>query len=270
MLREVGTTNKTMLADYSQAIGKNTALILRVHRSNFYMNGFVESPKTQEIGALARRKRLPFIEDLGSGSIVPIDQIAPVAHEPMPVEILKRGVDLVCFSGDKLFGGPQAGIIAGRKRHISALKREPFFRALRCDKLILTCLQATADLYLRQDIPKQIPLFQMLRTSTGSLDRRARKILQALRGEPARIRIGHGNSRVGGGALPSSSITSVTVDIVPEKSTLDSLARALRRGKPPVIGYVESGRFCIDLRTIFVHQDQALIQALRTAIATLG
>ena len=191
VLREVGTTNKTTVADYSQAIGKNSALILRVHRSNFFMGGFVESAETQEIGALARRKRLPFVEDLGSGSIVPVERIAPVAHEPTPAEIMKRGADLVCFSGDKLFGGPQAGIIAGRTRHISALKREPFFRAMRCDKLILTCLQATTDLYLRQDIPNQIPLFRMLRMSTRSLHRRALKILQALSGEPARIQIGH-------------------------------------------------------------------------------
>src|SRR6185503_4236078 len=129
-LREVGTTNKTALNDYARGIGKQTALILKVHRSNFFMGGFVESPSTEEIAALARRKRLPFVEDLGSGAVIATEKLAAIEHEPTPAEVLKRGVDLVCFSGDKLLGGPQAGIIAGRARLIAVLKREPFFRAL--------------------------------------------------------------------------------------------------------------------------------------------
>src|SRR5213080_5480675 len=145
-LREIGTTNKTSVKDYARALGRDTALILKVHRSNFFMGGFVESPNTEALAKLARTKRIPFVEDLGSGAIVATEKLGEIEHEPMPDETLKSGVDLVCFSGDKLLGGPQAGIIAGKRRHVTALKREPFFRALRCDKLILSALQATVDL----------------------------------------------------------------------------------------------------------------------------
>ncbi len=147
-LREVGTTNRTSLADYAHAITGATALILKVHHSNFFMSGFVESPLTEEIAALARKRRIPFVEDLGSGAMIDTAHIAGLEHEPTPTEVLGRGVDLVCFSGDKLLGGPQAGVIAGKAKLIAALKREPFFRALRCDKLILSALQATVDIYL--------------------------------------------------------------------------------------------------------------------------
>ena len=147
-LREIGTTNRTSLADYARAISGTTALILKVHHSNFFMGGFVESPLTEEIAALARKRRIPFVEDLGSGAMIDTARIAGLEHEPTPAEVLGRGVDLVCFSGDKLLGGPQAGIIAGKAKLIAALKRDPFFRALRCDKLILSALQATVDIYL--------------------------------------------------------------------------------------------------------------------------
>src|SRR5438128_5765434 len=148
-VREVGATNKTRLEDYRRAIRKETALILKVHRSNFFMSGFVESPSSEEISALAHRRKLPFVEDLGSGAITATEKVAGLEHEPTASEVLKRGVDLVCFSGDKLLGGPQAGIIAGQAKLVARLRREPFFRALRCDKLILAVLQTTADLYLR-------------------------------------------------------------------------------------------------------------------------
>ena len=134
-LREVGATNKTTLEDYANAVGPETAMILKVHRSNFFMSGFVESPSSNEISALAKKKRIPFVEDLGSGAMIATESLGIAEHEPTPGEVLKAGVDLVCFSGDKLFGGPQAGIIAGKKRFVAALKREPLFRALRCDKL---------------------------------------------------------------------------------------------------------------------------------------
>src|SRR3984885_4631616 len=148
-LREVGATNKTTLRDYARAIGRETAMILKVHRSNFFMGGFVESPTPEDIGKLAREKRVPFVEDLGSGAMIETATTAGLEHEPTPAEVIRRGVDLVCFSGDKLLGGPQAGIIAGKAKLVDALKRDPFFRALRCDKLILAGLEATADIYMR-------------------------------------------------------------------------------------------------------------------------
>src|SRR5580692_4761574 len=148
-LCEVGTTNKTSLTDFTRAISGETALILKVHRSNFYMDGFVDSPSTEEIALLARKKRIPFVEDLGSGAVIHTETFSGLEHEPTPAEVLRNGVNLVCFSGDKLFGGPQAGIIVGRAKLVAALKREPLFRALRCDKLILAALEATVEIYLR-------------------------------------------------------------------------------------------------------------------------
>ena len=210
-LREVGTTNQTSVSDYARAISRNTALILKVHRSNFFMDGFVESPSTEDLAALARRKRVPFVEDLGSGAIVQTQTVEGVEHEPTPAEVLRQGVDLVCFSGDKLFGGPQAGIIVGRKRMIDALKREPLFRALRCDKLILSALEATVDTYLRGDM--RSPVVEMMQVTTDELRGRAERIVAALDGGPLDVRVGTGRAQIGGGTLPRSALPSVTIDV---------------------------------------------------------
>src|SRR5262245_49369214 len=164
------------------------------------MDGFVDSPSTEDLAALARKKRVPFVEDLGSGAIVRTESVEGVEHEPTPAEVIKRGVDLVCFSGDKLFGGPQAGIIIGRKKLIEALKREPLFRAMRCDKLILSALESTADAYLRGD--ERIPVLEMMHVGNDELRGRAERIVAALDGRPLRLRIGHGRAQIGGGTLP--------------------------------------------------------------------
>jgi L-seryl-tRNA(Ser) seleniumtransferase len=259
-LREVGTTNKTSLEDYAEAIGPDTAIILKVHRSNFFMGGFVESPNTEAVAKLARSKRIPVVEDLGSGAIAATEKLARIEHEPTPAETLKRGVDVVCFSGDKLFGGPQAGIIAGKMRHVAALKREPFFRALRCDKLILAALETTVDLYLSGDV-KNIPVLAMLRMPNEQLRERAQKIVQRLEG--LHIEIGNGKAEIGGGSLPRSTIPSITIDLLGDH--LPAFAMRVRRGTPPVIGYIAGGRFKLDLRTIFPHQDEQLVRALGTA-----
>ncbi|MCX6897603.1 MAG: L-seryl-tRNA(Sec) selenium transferase [Verrucomicrobia bacterium] len=261
-LREVGTTNKTTVGDYARAIGKETALILKVHRSNFFMGGFVESPSTEEIAALARKKRVPFIEDLGSGAVIETQRFG-VEHEPTPAETLKRGVDLVTFSGDKLLGGPQAGIIAGRAKLVAALKRDPFFRALRCDKLILSALQTTADLYLNGD-ESQVRLVTLLAEAREKLRARADGVVAALVGTPVKASVGIGRGQVGGGTLPRSQFESVTVDIVP-RMPLEEFARRLRSHTPPVIGYVERGVFKLDLRTIFPAQDDVVAKAIELA-----
>jgi L-seryl-tRNA(Ser) seleniumtransferase len=268
-LREVGTTNKTSLHDYARAISKQTAMILKVHRSNFFMGGFVESPSTEEIAALARKRRLRFVEDLGSGAVVATEKIAPIEHEPTPAEVLKRGVDLVCFSGDKLLGGPQAGILAGSAKLVAALKREPFFRALRCDKLILCALQTTVDLYLKHQTSsltlsaEQLPILAMLSVSSNSLRTRAEKIVSALSDLPLRAGVGEGEAQIGGGTLPRSTIPSVTVDLVPASIGLAEWAARLRGRTPPVIGYISGKRYKLDLRTIFPRQDEEVIQAIR-------
>ncbi len=265
-LREVGATNKTTLNDYAKAIGPNTALILKVHRSNFFMSGFVESPSSAAIAPLARKKRIPFVADLGSGAIFATEHLGLVEHEPTPAESLKDGADLVCFSGDKLFGGPQTGIIAGKKRFIARLKREPLFRALRCDKLIFAALQATIDLHLDQSTG-EIPAIALLQIPEGELRARAGAIASRLEGLPLRVAIGRGTVKAGGGTLPRSTMSSITIEIVPKNCSMSDFAGRLRNSSPPVIGHIGNGRFKLDLRTIFPQQDDAVVDAIRVGCA---
>jgi len=266
-LHEVGATNKTTLADYVRAIGKQTALILKVHRSNFFMSGFVESPSTAELAALAHKKRIPFVEDLGSGAMIATDQIGLHHHEPTPAEILRAGADLVCFSGDKLFSGPQAGIIVGKKRFIDALKREPLFRALRCDKLTFAALQTTVDLHLNQ-VTSEVPALALLQIPKDELRARAAAIVTRLQGLPVKITIGAGTGKAGGGTLPKAIVPSITMDFLPENSSLEEFSRALRSSTPPIVGYISDRRFKLDLRTIFPHQDDIVVDAIRTVATT--
>jgi len=262
-LREVGTTNQTSVSDYARAINRSTALILKVHRSNFFMDGFVDSPSTEDLAALARKKRVPFVEDLGSGAVVQTQDVAGVEHEPTPAEVLKRGVDLVCFSGDKLFGGPQAGIIAGRKRSVDAIKREPLFRAMRCDKLILSALESTADAYLRGET--RMPVLEMMHVTNDELRSRAERIVAALDGRQLGLRIGEGRAQIGGGTLPRSALSSVTIEVSHPRIGAQALAARLRSQPEPVIAYVGRGSLKLDLRTIFPRQDAAVIRALLAA-----
>jgi L-seryl-tRNA(Ser) seleniumtransferase len=275
-LGEVGTTNKTSLGDFARAITSETALILKVHRSNFYMDGFVDSPSTEAIANLAREKRIPFVEDLGSGAVIHTEAIPGLEHEPTPREVLRNGVDLVCFSGDKLFGGPQAGIIVGKAKLIAALKREPLFRALRCDKLILAALEATVDIYLRNSADHPIaedpldgagiPLISMLHTSNDELQLRAAKIVANLDGSPFKVEIGEGRSQIGGGALPRSIVRSTTLDISHDRLKPQELAARLRLNTPPIVGFIERGKLKLDLRTVFPDQDAEIVAALRATL----
>jgi len=272
-LREVGTTNQTSISDYAKAISRNTALILKVHRSNFFMDGFVDSPSTEELAALARRKRVSFVEDLGSGAIVhtetldlvhrsPQGEGGGVEHEPTPAEVLRHGVDLVCFSGDKLFGGPQAGIIAGRKKIVEGLKREPLFRALRCDKLVLSGLESTTDAYLRGE--SRVPVLEMMRAGIDELKARAERIVAAVNEGSLRLRVATARAHIGGGTLPRSVLPSIAIEVTHPQLGAQALATLLRRLPEPVIGYVGRGSLKLDLRTVFPHQDEAVIRALRT------
>lgn len=272
-IREVGTTNKTTLADYRDAICEETAMILKVHRSNFYMEGFVESPDAVQLAELSKEKSIPLVEDLGSGATYRTEDLATIDHEPTPAEILGQGVDLVCFSGDKLFGGPQAGVIAGNARIVAALKREPFFRALRCDKLILSAMQTTVDLHLRtaeqaKPASDEIPITTMLTQTIDSMRTRAESISSALADLPAKIEIGHGESKVGGGTLPKAVICSITLDLAPDEVGVEEFSARLRRAPMPVIGFISQGRFRIDLRTVFPRQDQELTGAIRAVLST--
>ena len=264
-LREVGATNKTTLKDYERALGSDTAMILRVHRSNFFMSGFVASPTTAELAALARKKRIPFVEDLGSGAVVATENLGLSEHEPTASETLRAGADLICFSGDKLFGGPQAGIIAGKRRFVSALKREPLFRALRCDKLILAALQATTELHLVKQ-SAAIPILNFLNGSLDDLQQRAEKIAAQLCGSGIDAKIERTHSQIGGGALPRSKIESVAVVLREKDVSADEIATRARHVVPPVIGYIGNNAFNLDLRTIFPSQDHVLVCAIHAAL----
>ncbi len=267
-VREVGATNKTTLADYENAIDSGAGCILTVHRSNFFMDGFVESPPVASLAELARKKRVPLIADLGSGALSDFADFSSIP-EPTPAGVIKAGADLVCFSGDKLFGATQAGIIAGRRKFIAALKRHPLFRALRCDKLRLLALQSTADFHLRGKT-SEIPATALLQISKDELRARAAVLFERLRGLPLRISMGRGTGKTGGGSLPRSNIPSITVDIVPETGSLETFAELLRAHATPIIGYVSGGAVKLDLRTVFPFQDDILVDAIRSACAKLS
>ena len=264
-LREVGATNKTTLADYARAVTAKTAMILKVHRSNFFMSGFVASPSTAELAKLARTKKIPIIEDVGSGAVTASEEFGLREHEPTPVEALRAGVDLVCFSGDKLFGGPQAGVIAGKQRLVSALKREPLFRALRCDKLIFAALQATAELHLGNS-DDTVPVSNFLRLTVSELERRAKKIVAQFHDSAVQAKLERTKSQIGGGALPRSSIESIAIAFRSRNFSADEIARRARNSVPPLIGHVANGAFWIDLRTILPAQDEQVASSLTAAL----
>ncbi len=264
-LREVGATNKTTLDDYAAAIGRETAFILRVHQSNFFMSGFAGAPPNETIARLARKQRVPFLVDLGSGALAATEKLGLVEHEPTPAEMLKHGADLVCFSGDKLCGGPQAGIIAGKLRLVTALKRDPLFRALRCDKLILAALEATADAHLRKDW-SEIPVLGLLQTPLESLHSRAQGIVRQFAPPSLNLLVVDTNGELGGGTLPRSVLRSVALEISSNDFSPNQIAARLRQATPAVIGYIVKGKFRLDLRTIFPEQDQQLIQSLHSCL----
>jgi L-seryl-tRNA(Ser) seleniumtransferase len=273
VLREVGTTNRTNIGDYARAVSPATAMILKVHRSNFFMEGFVESVASRELGQLAVSRRVAFVEDLGSGAVVDTARVAGLHHEPTVQEVVRAGADLVCFSGDKLLGGPQAGVIVGNAKRVAALKRDPFFRALRCDKLVLSGLQSTVDGWMDHEVgrtgradPSGMPWLEQARLGLEQLRERAQQIMTALQGVAAKLAIGESSGQVGGGTMPREAIPSVVLQVCPVEVTPQVLAGRLRLGTPAVVGVVSEGRFCLDLRTVLPHQDARLTEALRQAL----
>lgn len=272
-LREVGTTNRTSISDYARALGPDSALVLKVHRSNFYMEGFVESPSTRELASLAQSRAVPLLEDLGSGALVDLRATANLEPEPQPHQILDAGADLVCFSGDKLLGGPQCGILAGQRDAIESLKSDPFFRALRCDKLVHAALQATVEVYLgahgvsRSDLPA-IPMLRLLVTPPAELRRRAETLTQSLADLPLEAHIIEAEARIGGGVCPRSTLPSIALRLRPHQLAPDTFASRLRAGSPPVIPVVADHAVLLHLRTVLPDQDSLLAPAIRTALTT--
>jgi L-seryl-tRNA(Ser) seleniumtransferase len=235
-LVEVGTTNRTRARDYEEAVGPQTSLLLRVHQSNFRVVGFTELPQLADLAAVARRHGVPLLDDLGSG-VLAENGLSQGESEPSARESLAAGADLVCFSGDKLLGGPQAGIVVGRAELVEKLRRHPLHRAVRADKLTLAALEGTLRVYL--DAPERIPVLRMLGEDVGAVRARAER-LAALAGGSVEETVG----RVGGGALPLAELPSFACAVE------ESLAGPLRAGEPPVVGIVRDGRLLLDCRTL--------------------
>jgi L-seryl-tRNA(Ser) seleniumtransferase len=267
-LREVGTTNRTRLSDYEAALSPDTALILKVHPSNFRIVGFTEAPTLAELAALARRAGLPLVEDLGSGLLAPV---GPLSGETSVGASLAAGADAVTFSGDKLLGGPQAGFVAGRAAIVSPMRGNPLYRALRVDKLTLAALDATLVEHEAGRAAERVPVLRMLTASRDEIRRRAEALAAALRAELPDLAVSviDGSSAVGGGAAPTLEIETALLVVEPGSRGPDALATALRGGSPPVIGRVADGRLLLDLRTVAPEQEPALRSALRRALAGL-
>ncbi len=268
ILHEVGTTNKTRVQDYEAAIGPETALLLRVHPSNYRIRGFTHRPVLEELVALARSRELPLVEDIGSGCLLDFSRFG-VRDEPIAQDSLKGGADLVCFSADKLLGGPQAGVIAGAGRLIAAIRRNPLMRICRVEKLIYGALEATLRSYSTGRALEEIPVPHMISMSLEEIRLRARRFARRLRSkapEGVRVELIDGESVVGGGSFPDCSLPTLLVAVESVRSRPNALEAALRGQDPPIVVRIEENRTLIDLRTVFPHQETLLLQGLLKAL----
>ena len=260
-LREVGTTNRTRIADYERAINEKTRLLLRVHRSNFEITGFTEQPPIEELAALARNRNIPLMEDLGSGALFDLRSIG-VKGEPGVLDSLRAGVDVVSYSGDKLLGGPQAGILSGRTDLISRMRSNSLFRALRVDKLTYAALESTLLAYVKHD-HDAIPALRMMHFSKDEINRRAEAVARNTQSPILKVEVIDGESVIGGGAAPSAVLPTRLLAVTRAGLSADEISARLRAWDPPVISRVEEGRVLLDLRTVFPEQDKDVIAALR-------
>lgn len=272
-LVEVGTTNRTRLSDYEQAITSETALILRCHPSNFRLVGFTEEVPPAELAALAHRYQLPLLDDVGSGCLVNTEQFG-LEHEPTLQESVQAGCDVVTCSGDKLLGASQAGIILGRRELVQRIRRHPLHRALRVDKLTLAALEATLRLYLNPDEALQeIPTLHALATPVPTLRRRARRLQRRLRSllpaQQVTVRLREGFSEVGGGSLPGQQLPTVLVCLQVAGGGATALARALRWQEPAVFTRIEKDEVVVDPRTLLPGEDEVLVQAVVRAVQSV-
>lgn len=271
-LREVGTTNKTRIKDYEAAIGPDTALILRVHPSNYRIRGFTERPRLEELVALARQSRMPLVEDIGSGCLVDLRQFG-IPDEPRAQDSIAAGVDLVCFSADKLLGGPQAGIIAGARCLIDVIRTNPLMRTYRLEKLIYGALEATLLSYRTGKALQEIPVLRMIAASRDELRRRSTRFLLKLRAQipdGSSVALLEGSSIIGGGSCPDCSLDTVLLAVASAQHAAGSLEQALRGQNPPIIVRVEEDKVLLDLRTVFPAQEKPLLAGLVTALHAMG
>jgi L-seryl-tRNA(Ser) seleniumtransferase len=267
-LREVGTTNRTNLRDFEEAIGPDTGLLLKVHRSNFQILGFTADVETADLVALARRTSLPLVDDLGSGALLDLGLLG-LRREPMAAEAIRAGVDLVMFSGDKLLGGPQAGLLIGRRDLVQRIRRNPLTRTVRIDKLCLAALEATLRLYREpQRALEEIPILRMLRAPAEAVGTRATRLAEALatQRDALEIAVEDGTSEVGGGALPLQVLPTRLLTLRPRRGAVTEIEARLRLGKPPVLVRIKDDRILVDLRTVPEAADATLLDALRAAL----
>ena len=265
-LCEVGTTNRTHLRDYENAIGDNTAMVLKVHPSNFRITGFTTTPTTKELADLAHKHEVPLCEDAGSGALSDLSGLG-LNNEPVIRDLIEAGADVVIFSGDKLLGGPQAGIVVGRSEYVSRLRKAPFFRAFRVDKAITAALEATLESHLRGTAESEIPVLRMLSASPGEIENRSEAFLDRLRARltehpTLRSELRTGRSAVGGGAAPDSDIHTTTIALSHSHLSEDELEKRLRAAATPVITRLEGGEVLIDLRTVAEEEEVELLEAV--------
>ncbi len=266
LLREVGTTNRTRIADYENAITERTKLLLRVHRSNFEIVGFTEQTSLGALVELGRRRDIPVMEDLGSGALFDLRTVG-IHGEPGVSESLDAGLDIVTYSGDKLLGGPQAGLISGRRDLVAKIRANPLFRALRVDKLTYAALEATLLAYIKQDYDA-IPALRMMRLAVDQIQTRASAIIAAV----AQAQVGHmlqlrlkivdGESVLGGGSAPGATLPTKLIAITSDDISADEIAQRLRAHEPPIVARIDEGRVLLDLRTVLPDQDSAISEAL--------
>jgi L-seryl-tRNA(Ser) seleniumtransferase len=265
ILREVGTTNITRLADYERAIGPQTAALMRIHTSNYRIRGFTRGVSLAELVALGQRYQLPVIDDIGSGLIVDLSPWGLPSEEPLLPASVRAGVDVVICSGDKLLGGPQAGLIVGRKVWLERIERDPFFRAVRPDKMTLAALEATLRHYEDSARAHQdVPVLHLLTLSPEHLQRRCAALAERLQncGFPARLEVVPQVAYAGGGSLPETALPTFVLQIRPHQGSEHQWAASLRCGQPPVIVRLGDGCLWLDLRTVFVDQEDVLIERL--------
>jgi L-seryl-tRNA(Ser) seleniumtransferase len=269
ILREVGTTNRTRLRDYERAVGETTGAIMKVHTSNYRVQGFTEDVGIADLVTLGRRSEVPVIDDIGSGALRPTAEYGWPSDEPCATESIAAGADLVLFSGDRLLGGPQAGIIVGRRHWVEAIERHPMMRAMRVDKVTLAALGATLQIHRDPQVAaRAIPVMSMLTTPIDAVRRRADAVAARLTGLPgvAEATVVPSHAYLGGGSVPVESIESCAVAIRSDAVSEDDLARALRLGATAVFPRIAGGRVHLDMRTVLPDQDAALVDAVSRSI----
>jgi len=266
-LVEVGTTNRTRIGDYSRAVTDEVALLLKVHTSNYRIVGFAEEAGIDELVELGRKTKVPVAVDLGSGSLVDMRDVGLFHHEPTVAEILKSGADVVTFSGDKLLGGPQAGIIVGKKQFIDPIRKNPMKRALRVGKLTLAALESVLRLYLDpHTVAEKIPTLKMISASRNNVAQRARRFARRLADLPVNISFVPSVSKVGGGSLPLEEMPTVLIALESETISAQALEGRLRKQTPPVVGRIVDDRLCLDLRTVASRELSLLESGIRAAL----